>query len=474
MIKLLLALGILYLLSNAYAFCGFYVAKANTELFNESSKVIIARANQRTILTMANNFKGDVSEFALVVPIPYVFKENQIQVGHSTIFDRLDAYSAPRLVEYFDHDPCAPPGPVGPIGPAGAPSRSGAPGPASISCWDTNRNGRNDSFEDRNGDGHWDLLDCQNSDLKVTIEEEFSVGEYDILILSAEESQGLETWLIQNDYQIPEGASKVLAPYIETGMNFFVAKVNLEEFEESDYQYLRPLMMAFESDELTLPIQLGMLNATGTQDLLLFLLSPEGRIELNNYPVTKIPTNINIPKFVEDEFDDFYLSMFVNSYEQEATGAFLEYAWDMFWCDPCATNPLSFQELKRSGVFWINERNNFQPSKPNSVYLTRLHLRYSKETHSEDLKFKVTNNRRNFQGRYVIKRAFKGEITCEAGLDYIEKVKTRHEIEAKRLANLTSWNISDITAKIGEFNPIVNIPHLNDDWWETVFKSLSE
>jgi hypothetical protein len=35
-----------------------------------------------------------------------------------------------------------------------------------------------------------------------------------IVILSAEQSDGLETWLLQNGYRIPRGASRALAPYI--------------------------------------------------------------------------------------------------------------------------------------------------------------------------------------------------------------------------------------------------------------------
>ena len=81
--------------------------------------------------------------------------------------------------------------------------------------------------------------------LGVTIEAAFSVGEYDILILSAEESTGLETWLVENDYNIPEGAAEVFNRYIKQGMKFFVAKVNLEAFEKSGQVFLRPLVNGF-------------------------------------------------------------------------------------------------------------------------------------------------------------------------------------------------------------------------------------
>lgn len=83
--------------------------------------------------------------------------------------------------------------------------------------------------------------------LGVTVESRFTVGEYDIVILSARESNGLETWLRRNGYHIPRGAHRLLQPYIRQKMKFFVAKVNLDEFEKSETQFLRPLMMAYES-----------------------------------------------------------------------------------------------------------------------------------------------------------------------------------------------------------------------------------
>ena len=51
--------------SSASAFCGFYVAKADTDLFNEASKVALARDGERTVITMASDYSGDASEFAL-------------------------------------------------------------------------------------------------------------------------------------------------------------------------------------------------------------------------------------------------------------------------------------------------------------------------------------------------------------------------------------------------------------------------
>jgi hypothetical protein len=100
--------GVVSLVTTADAFCGFYVAKADTKLFNKASKVAIARHDNKTVITMANDYQGDLEEFALVVPVPTVLDRDQIHVTEPAIVDHLDAYTAPRLVEYFDRDPCQP------------------------------------------------------------------------------------------------------------------------------------------------------------------------------------------------------------------------------------------------------------------------------------------------------------------------------------------------------------------------------
>ena len=67
---LLLALALLLVPRAAHAFCGFYVGKADAKLFNEASQVILVRDGDRTVISMRNDFQGDLSEFALVVPVP--------------------------------------------------------------------------------------------------------------------------------------------------------------------------------------------------------------------------------------------------------------------------------------------------------------------------------------------------------------------------------------------------------------------
>jgi hypothetical protein len=414
---------------NAWGFCGFYVAKADSKLYNQASQVIIARDGERTILTMANDFQGEVKDFAIVVPVPVVIQKEQVNVGDPKIIERLDAFSAPRLVEYFDPDPCDLPRPT-----AGSLQLSNAAAAPAA--------------EARAGD----------RSLGVTVEARFSVGEYDILILSAKESNGLETWLKQNGYRIPRGANQLLRPYIRQNMKFFVAKVNLAEFEKAGYQFLRPLQIAYESPRFMLPIRLGMINATTEQDLMVYLLSPKGQAEITNYRTVKVPTDAEIPVFIKNEFGDFYKSMFQTSYTDEGKKvAFLEYAWDMGWCDPCAADPLTPEELKKAGVFWLT------PNTGTNVFITRLHVRYSRDKFPEDLMFQETSNRQQFQGRYILRHPFTGEMKCEAAKDYQRSLKERFEQEAQTLAKLTGWKLQDIRKKINVAQ------NQSTHWWRTVW-----
>lgn len=424
-------IAILCFIPQAWAFCGFYVAKADAKLYNKASQVVIARNENRTILTMANDFQGQVKDFAIVVPVPVVLKKEQVRIGDPKIIERLDAFSAPRLVEYFDSDPCA-------VSENERLFDRAVPAPAATGA----ARGRKD----------------ENS-LGVTVEARFSVGEYDILILSAKESNGLEKWLNQNGYKIPNNAAPLLKPYIRQNMKFFVAKVNLAEFEKTGYQYLRPLQMAYESPKFMLPIRLGMINAQTAQDLLVYVLSPKGQAEVTNYRTVKVPSGDEIPVFVKNEFADFYKAMFQTSYTRaDKKVAFLEYAWDMGSCDPCSAEPLNTEELRKAGVFWLT------PDAANNIFITRLHVRYTRDKFPEDLIFQETGNRENFQGRYVLRHAFKGEMKCEAGEQYKRSLPKRFEQEAQTLAKLTGWKIQDIRKKVN-----INQSEVNQ-WWRNAFE----
>lgn len=399
----------------ASAFCGFYVASAGAQLFNNKSQVILVRDGKHSTITMSNDFKGNVKDFAMVVPVPTVLKRDQVRVVDPGIFSRLDNYSAPRLVEYYDQNPCY------------------------QVLYDSNE--IMESAVPTSSRLRKSMAAADKEEYKVTIEDQFSVAEYDIVILSAEESDGLKRWLVDNGYQIPPKAERVLKPYIKSNMKFFVVKVNLERKANSGSPYLNPIQISFTSEKFMLPIRLGMANSKGEQDMVVYALTKRGRIEAANYRTTKLPTNRKVPLFVKQKFGQFYKDLFEKEYSSQGKNTvFLEYAWNVSprWngvkCDPCVGPPPIFSDLRNAGVNWLNSQGVGQ------VFFTRLHVRYSESKFPQDLMFINTPNSEHFQGRYILTHPAQGDLTCDDGKSYVEDLKQRRAVELQELAALTGWN----------------------------------
>ena len=189
-------------------------------------------------------------------------------------------------------------------------------------------------------------------DLGVKVEAEFVSGEYTVVILSAKEASGLEKWLRLNKYTIPEGASEALAPYVTSGMKFFVAKVDASKVKRNAQGVvtLSPLRFDFESKQLRLPVRLGLLNAQGKQDLLVYILHPTDRYEVANYKNVFIPSNLEVENDVRHRFGEFYAAIFDQAMEKAGGSAVVtEYAWQTSNCDPCPVPPLKPEDMLSLG-----------------------------------------------------------------------------------------------------------------------------
>jgi hypothetical protein len=450
--KIVLCLALLFatwLEANpSYGFCGFYVAKADTKIFNKASQVVLARQDDKTVITMVNDFKGDPKEFAVVIPVPTLIERDQIHVGEKKVIDHLDAYTSPRLVEYFDGSPCQ-------LALMERRMSRDAALPASKASV-----GRAET-------------------LGVTVQAQYTVGEYDIVILSAKQGQGLETWLKESGYRLPKGASEVLGSYIKQKMHFFVAKVNLKEQSRLGFNSLRPIQVAYESPKFMLPLRLGTLNADGYQELFIYALSQKGRVEPTNYRAIKLPTGMDLPIYIKGRFKDFYRDMFEQQVQRaDMRAVFTEYAWDMNWCDPCAAEPLSHDELRSLGVFWLSEpRPEAVPGRgprpitppvggARDVFVTRMHVRYDAQHFPEDLILQETADRNNFQARYVLRHPWKGtDSACPATEEYRRQVLQRQENEARQLANLTGWEINQIRAQMN----LSDASGVGGKWWHKLW-----
>jgi hypothetical protein len=400
---------------SAHAFCGFMAGKAESSLFNETSQVLLVRDGKRTVLAMQNDYQGPLNEFVLVVPTPTTLTAGQVRLADPAMFSRLDEYSSPRLEAVRDKDPCDTQfrwsdDAFNPFFPG-----QSIPEPVASARVDGASGGRVEG---------------------ITVESRYSLGTYDIVNLSATQSEGLETWLQQNGYRVPAGASAALKPYIRQGMKFFVAKVNLQAHAKSGYSKLRPLQFVYESDQFMLPLRLGLLNAPPDrmQDLVIYAITRAGRVESSNYRTLKVPANVNLPYFMAPEFGSFYKDVFDRQVQKARSAVFTEYFWNLAFCTACTQTTLRMDELLNFGVFWVYGHDDanfealrtpgarlrgYEPSEqiysPEFPALTRLHVRYSANTFPEDLMLIETRDQEDWQARYEIRQPYASSVSaCSA------------------------------------------------------------
>ncbi|HZS40707.1 MAG TPA: DUF2330 domain-containing protein, partial [Polyangia bacterium] len=341
----------------------------------------------------------------MVVPVPVVLHKEDVKTLAHDVFEHIDSLSAPRLVEYWEQDPCWIPPPE-------------------------EKGGRVYSAEAPSG------RPTDDGALGVKVEARFVVGEYEIVILSANDSSGLDKWLRLNKYTIPAGAAEALAPYVRQQMKFFVAKVDIKKVQR-DAQgvvQLSPLRFSFESNELRLPVRLGLLNAQDKQDLIVYVLSPTSRFEAANYPNAFVPTNIDVADEVRRSFPSFYAQLFDATVgKMNGKAVVTEYAWQTTSCDPCPVPPLQAEDLVTLGANQVKDAGGFA-----SWVVTRMHTRYDKAALSEDLLFREAkpieggrggwdgNNKNdtgvhflpsggenNFQARYIIRHYWNKPVACK-------------------------------------------------------------
>jgi hypothetical protein len=184
----------------------------------------------------------------------------------------------------------------------------------------------------------------------VSIEAAFAVGEYDVVVLSARESSGLEDWLRAEGYRVPEGASEALRPYVQQGFRFFAARVNAERVRFEDGRaLLSPLRIRYESEQLMLPVRLGMLSSPGTQDLIVYVISRDGRYEVANRDNVFVPTNLEVRPAVRGRFAAFYDALLERVWDRHPGSVITEYAWEATSCDPCPGPTMSAEDVTTLG-----------------------------------------------------------------------------------------------------------------------------
>ena len=153
-------------------------------------------------------------------------------------------------------------------------------------------------------------------------------------------------------------------------------------------RFLSPLRIRYETDEFSLPVRLGLLNSIGEQDLVVHILSPQGRFEVANYGNRWVPTNVHVNGRAATNFGRFYDAFFGALSGRAPRRVWTEYAGPIVApapCVGCARPALAQDDLDALGESIVHPSG---ASRLNDYTLTRLHYRYGRRGLPNDLVFR--------------------------------------------------------------------------------------
>lgn len=351
-------LTLLLALSPAHAFCGTFVGGAGSNLTNHTSQVVMVREDNLTTLTLAADYQGSASDFAIVIPVPEVLDPADVRVVSADLIRRLDQYSTPRAVKYTCDDVFSSQQDYSVL-------TAGCAVGAGFGCASSGM-----ALDSISAIG-------ESADDSVTVENEFQVADYQIAVLSAEESGDLFGWLGRNGYALPEGGEAILQSYIDAGTYFMAVKVLTDPSSDAP-TYLPPLQFSYEAESMSLPIRIGTISAEGQQEVIIYAITEQYDVGISNYPELRVDDEC----MFEGNLTDYYKEK-LDTLTANQAGWIKEHSWDMGQsCDPCTgTDPFTVEEMGELGFAGADTGHygSFLG------HLTRLRVRYTAEQAKADL-----------------------------------------------------------------------------------------
>jgi hypothetical protein len=188
-------------------------------------------------------------------------------------------------------------------------------------------------------------------------------------------------------------------------------------------------------------------NAKGPQDMIVYVLNRNGRVESTNYRTVQNLTNQNVPEFIKAEFADFYRAMFDRVMEIEKMSSVVtEYLLGHGLVR-------SVQQRSRAAARVARTRLQLAARATITNARRRQHLHHPPACALRPRALpgghRVSGNRGQavHPGTLHHHHPWRGKAKTEEGRAYFAGLPKRFEEEAKTAARLTGWPIERIRAK---------------------------
>lgn len=198
-------------------------------------------------------YEGDAEDFSWVVPVP---DTPELSTGADTFFDELDNLTQPLFT-------------LNRSGDGGCPF---------------------DFLDGGQTAGVANATAGESADSGgVLIEQELSVGPFEIQIVSSTNPDEMAMWLQDNDYDLSSRGEELITPYVNDGMKFVAVKLRSGQSSGS----IQPLIMKYKSSKPMVPIKLTAVAALENMGVLVWLVSDARGVPDNYLHVVPNYTKLN-------------------------------------------------------------------------------------------------------------------------------------------------------------------------------------
>jgi hypothetical protein len=331
----LITLGLVTRASPAFAFPGFIAGKGDTPRVANSTQVVLLSKGDHTVVTVWTDYEGPLDRFAVVLPVPADVELADVKTLKRDAVDHLDEISAPRFHEFWEKDPCE-------------------PGEAEQE-WERDLRVK-DSAANFLGAGMPDVSGGQKlpPEMLLDFDPQFKDGEYTFSLVP--DGQSAEAYLRTKGLTVPEAAKQRLGKYASSRL--LVADVTASKVELGGARraLLSPIRFATRQPYV-IPSTLGLANSAGPQELVVYVLHPDKRFEVKNYPNVYPPTNVTVDMAVKERMGEFYAGVHDALLAKDPRSFLVEYAWPTIkHCgEPCPNAPMAIHELLSLGVDVVEE-----------------------------------------------------------------------------------------------------------------------
>jgi uncharacterized protein (TIGR03382 family) len=290
----------------------FVSAQLSDNPHSTHTDVAVLKYESSHAVTLQSEYEGPTEHFAMLTVVPASVRAQDVTTVPREVFAKLARRSDPRLVEYWEQDPCAPEADLSALA-ASATGNGITTATAPLGLASTT------STNAPSSPAPTELKQAKGSS-----------GEYTITLLAGADAKHLDAWLRAHKYTAPTGTMAALQSYLNAGMKVLVAEIDGKKLSATaggGATLLSPLRIHFEASAWALPMQFGILNSASTQDLVLHVLASQDRYQLAGRESVLVPTNLLTNQQAKVDFGAFYTSIF-NATSLRAPGAGItEYVW---------------------------------------------------------------------------------------------------------------------------------------------------